>query len=166
MSRGFVKEEDQEETPIIPPRAALPSGAINYVTQVGLDLLKAERDELEKERIELDTEDENQRRRDLAVIDGKLNLLQERINSARVLNLADQPKDEIRFGATVKYKMLANNMINSFQIVGVDEANVQNNKIAFVAPIAKAITGHRKGDFVDFKLGNETRKLEILEISY
>ena len=166
MSRGFVKEEDQEETPIIPPRAALPSGAINYVTQVGLDLLKAERDNLEKERIELDTEDENQRRRDLAVIDGKLNLLQERIISARVLNLADQPKDEIRFGATVKYKMLANNMINSFQIVGVDEANVQNNKIAFVAPIAKAITGHRKGDVVDFMLGNETRKLEILEISY
>lgn len=166
MSRGFVKEEDQEETPIIPPRAALPSGAINYVTQVGLDLLKAERDNLEKERIELDTEDENQRRRDLAVIDGKLNLLQERIISARVLNLADQPKDEIRFGATVKYKMLANNVVNSFQIVGVDEANVQNNKIAFVAPIAKAITGHRKGDVVDFMLGNETRKLEILEINY
>ena len=166
MSRGFVKEEDQEETPIIPPRAALPSGAINYVTQVGLDLLKAERDNLEKERIELDTEDENQRRRDLAVIDGKLNLLQERIISARVLNLADQPKDEIRFGATVKYKMLANNVVNSFQIVGVDEANVQNNKIAFVAPIAKAITGHRKGDVVDFMLGNETRKLEIIEINY
>ena len=26
MSRGFVKEEDQEEAPIIPPRAALPAG--------------------------------------------------------------------------------------------------------------------------------------------
>lgn len=45
MSRGFVKEEDQEEAPIIPPRAALPNGVTNYVTPKGyqdlLDELKA-----------------------------------------------------------------------------------------------------------------------------
>ena len=37
MSRGFVKEDDQEEIPIVPPRADLPDGVTNYVTQVGLD---------------------------------------------------------------------------------------------------------------------------------
>lgn len=45
MSRGFVKEGDQEETPIIPPRAALPAGATNYVTPTGMELLQAERKE-------------------------------------------------------------------------------------------------------------------------
>jgi transcription elongation factor GreB len=34
MSRGFVKEDDQEETPIVPPRADLPEGVVNYVTLV------------------------------------------------------------------------------------------------------------------------------------
>jgi len=49
MSRGFVKEGDQEETPIIPPRAALPNGATNYVTPTGMQLLLNERKQLEQE---------------------------------------------------------------------------------------------------------------------
>ena len=50
MSRGFVKEGDQEETPIIPQRAALPVGATNYVTPAGMELLQTEREQLEHER--------------------------------------------------------------------------------------------------------------------
>ena len=38
MSRGFVKESDQEEFPMIPPRADLPLGMVNYVTEFGYDL--------------------------------------------------------------------------------------------------------------------------------
>jgi len=36
MSRGFVREDDQEEAPFIAPRAALPAGAVNYVTPRGM----------------------------------------------------------------------------------------------------------------------------------
>ena len=43
MSRGFVKEEDQEEAPFIPPRAALPAGVTNYVTPLGLKALQREK---------------------------------------------------------------------------------------------------------------------------
>lgn len=166
MSRGFVREGDQEEPPIIPPRAALPDGAINYATPFGMAQLKDEKEALEKEISELSTTNETERRRELAVLNGKLDLLQERIFAARVLDPTQQPKDEVRFGATVTYRMLANKMINTFQIVGVDEADLKLNKIAFVAPIVVAITGHKVGEFIDFKLGNETRKLEILEIKY
>ncbi|MDX1719021.1 MAG: GreA/GreB family elongation factor [Salegentibacter mishustinae] len=35
-----------------------------------------------------------------------------------------------------------------------------------MAPIAKAVTGKKVGDKVDFKLGEEIRKLEILKITY
>lgn len=47
MSRGFVKEEDQEETPFIPARAVLPVGEINYTTPVGYKELIEERKKLE-----------------------------------------------------------------------------------------------------------------------
>ena len=164
MSRGFVKEDDQEETPIIPPRAALPSTTINYVTPIGMQQLKAEKEALEQERSDLKTIDEQQRRRDLALINGKMDLLVERIASARIINPKEQPKNELRFAAKVKLKMNGN--LQHFQIVGVDEADVTKKKIAFVAPIASAITGKKVGDSVDFKLGNEVRKIEILEISY
>lgn len=166
MSRGFVKEGDQEETPIIPARASLPEGVTNYVTPLGMEQLLAEKATLENEIAELPTTNETERRRELAVLNGKMDLLQERIATARILDISQQPKDEIRFGATVTYKMLANKTTNTFTIVGVDEADLKLKKIAFVAPIAVAITGHKVGDVVDFKLGNEVRKLEILNIQY
>lgn len=166
MSRGFVKEEDQEETSIIPPRAALPQGTINYVTPNGMKQLLAEREEIENERANLDTTHEQQRRIELGVINGRLDLLNERIASARVLDPANQPKDEIRFGATVTYKISTSKTPLTFQIVGVDEADIAKKKIAFVAPIAVAITGHKKGDNVSFNLGGEKRMVEVLAIQY
>ncbi len=44
MSRGFVKEGDQEEIPMVPPRAHLPEGAMNYVTPTGMNELLAEKE--------------------------------------------------------------------------------------------------------------------------
>lgn len=164
MSRGFVKEDDQEEAPIIPPRAALPVGETNYVTPNGLKELKNEEEALIEERANLDKQNDTERRRAQAVIDGKLKLLRERISTARLLKPDDQPADEVRFGALIE--LLQNGNKQEFQIVGVDEANVKKQKIAFVAPIAKAVTGKKVGDKVDFKLGEETRKLEILKITY
>jgi|TARA_Y100000588_G_C14166754_1_gene887253 transcription elongation factor GreB len=164
MSRGFVKEDDQEEAPIIPPRAALPAGETNYVTPNGLKELKNEEEALIEERANLDKQNDTERRRAQAVIDGKLKLLRERISTARLLKPEDQPADEVRFGALVE--LLQNGNKQKFQIVGVDEANVKKQKIAFVAPIAKAVTGKKVGDKIDFKLGEEIRKLEILKITY
>jgi len=48
MSRGFVKEDDQEEIPLVPPRANLPEGVTNYVTQSGMDALLVEKENLIK----------------------------------------------------------------------------------------------------------------------
>jgi len=166
MSRGFVKEDDQEEAPIIPPRAALPPNEINYVTEIGFKELETEREELQSSIKNLNIEDERERRRELAVLNGKLNLLQERIISARVLNLDEQVKDEVRFGAKVEYQILPSNKPVTFQIVGVDEADVKKQKIAFVAPIAKAIIGAKKNETVPFQLGNELRQVKIISINY
>lgn len=166
MSRGFVKEGDQEETPIIPPRAALPNGVTNYVTPRGMQLLLNERTQLEQERATLPTTHEQQRRIELAVLNGKLDLLNERIASARILDPATQPKEEVRFGATVTYKIATSPTPQTFQIVGVDEADIAKRKIGFVAPIAVVLTGHKVGEVVKFKLGGEIRQIEILKISY
>ena len=44
MSRGFVKEGDQEEVPMVTPRAYLPAGVENFVTPEGLQELREERE--------------------------------------------------------------------------------------------------------------------------
>lgn len=166
MSRGFVKEGDQEEAPIIPPRAALPEGVTNYVTPKGLQLLLDEKSDLEQKMANLSTTADDQQRRELLILREKFNQLQHRIASARVVNLSQQPTHEVRFGAKVTYQIPPAKNSITIQIVGVDEADIRNKKIAFIAPIAAAMTGHRIGDMIDFRQGNEVRKLKILNIEY
>lgn len=169
MSRGFVKEDDQEEPPFIPPRPVLPAGEINYVTQLGLDQLIEERKDIEHQLASLNIESEKEKRLARAVLTGKLNLLNERINTARVIDVNEQPREEVRFGALVTFKILSGNQngtVRQFKIVGVDEADVSLNKIAFVAPIARVLTGKKVKEKVQFKRGGEIQKFEILEIDY
>lgn len=169
MSRGFVKEEDQEEAPFIPPRASLPAGVTNYVTPQGHRQLLEERENLEKERRNLDIASDKERRHVKALIDGKLNLLKERISSARILQPLDQPQNEVRFGARVQYKILTGKQQGeerSFTIVGVDEADIKRKKIAFPAPLAKALTGKKKGDITRVVLAGENQELQITDITY
>jgi transcription elongation factor GreB len=54
MSRGFVKEDDQEEIPLVPQRAYLPEGVTNFVTRAGIDQLLEEKQILIDERNNLE----------------------------------------------------------------------------------------------------------------
>lgn len=146
MSRGFVKEDDQEEIPIVPPRADLPEGVINYVTQVGMEELLAEKQQLLNNIENLKIADENERRITVNHINAKLQLLNNRISSAKIIDLSAQPQDEIRFGATVSLKIGAAKEVQKHQIVGVDEADISKGKISFLSPIAKLLLNKKVGD--------------------
>ncbi len=140
MSRGFVREGDQEEAPFIPPRAPLPPGVPNHVTPRGLRLLQEERASLEADRSK-PFESEEAKRRAWAEIDGRLELLNERLGSARVMEPPDPAPDDVRFGATVTFRLLNGPQAGqerTFTIVGVDEASVKDGRIAFTAPVARA----------------------------
>lgn len=169
MSRGFVREEDQEEAAFIPPRAALPPEVTNYVTHSGYQQLLAEKRDLENQRHQLDIKNDKERRHALAVIQGKLDQVQERLNTARIIKPEKQPHDEVRFGALVSIRFLQGSRKDqelSFSIVGVDEADIRKEKIAFIAPLARAITGKQAGEKVSFQLGKNVELFEILEIHY
>ncbi len=162
MSRGFVKEDDQEEAPFIPPRAALPEGVPNYVTRRGLQLLQEERSALEAERATV-VGSEDERRRAHAVIDGRLALLNERIVTARLVEPAADT-EEVRFGSTVTFTHEAGRMKGTtltFTIVGVDEADVKQGRIAFTAPLARALMGRHTGEVATLQLGAEQQRLRV-----
>ncbi len=166
MSRGFVKEDDQEEVPFVLPRAHLPEGVTNYVTQVGMNALLDEKQVLGNERDKLDTYNEKDRRIALNHINAQLQLLTQRIATAKIVVLSDQPQDEIRFGATVTLKLGANGKLQIFQIVGVDEADIATGKISFISPMAKIMINKRIGDKVVLKLAKQDKVFEIMDIAY
>ena len=166
MSRGFVKEDDQEEIPIIPQRAYLPEGVPNFVTRIGMDQLLAEKQMLTDEKDNLSNASENEKRIALNFINAKLQLLNNRIAEARIVNLKEQPKNEIRFGASVTLKSEASDNIQNFQIVGVDEADISKGKISFISPVAKSLINKKNGDKVVMKRAKEDIVCEILDITY
>lgn len=165
MSRAFTKEEAPGGPVLVPPRAPLPAGAKNYVTPSGLDLLNAERVELEAERAALeDLADEDERKRALAVLNGRLADLEARIASARVVR-HDPVPDEVRFGATVALAT-ADGEKRRFTIVGVDEAATAPDRVAFFAPIARAVTGRSVGDTVTLQTPRGEETFTVTEVRY
>ena len=166
MSRGFVKEGDQEEIPILTPRAYLPDGVTNYITQVGMDELLDEKQVLINDIENLDITDENERRIASNHINAKLQLLNDRILTAKVINLDEQSPDEVWFGATVILKVDNETKLQKYQIVGVDEADVSKGKISFISPIAKILLGKKVGEKAILKLSKGVRIFEIMEIVY
>lgn len=166
MSRGFVKEGDQEEIPIVPQRAYLPEGVPNYVTRAGMDQLLAEKQMLILEKDNIGSTGENERRIALNYINAKLQLLNNRIDTAKIIDLREQPQNEIRFGAVVTLKNEVSGIIQVFQIVGVDEAGISKGKISFISPLAKALINKKTGEMVTLKRDRETIVFEIRDIAY
>jgi transcription elongation factor GreB len=166
MSRGFVKEEDQEETPLLPPRAEIPDGVTNYITENGKVELLKEKQALIDEKGALDAADEKEKRIATNFINAKINMLDERISTAKVVALNEQPKDEIRFGATVTLKIGKSSKFQTYQIVGVDEADISKNKLSFNSPIAKILIGKKVTEQAFLELAKENRVFEVMEIRY
>lgn len=166
MSRGFVKEEDQEETPLVPPRADLPAGLTNYVTAKGMEELEAEKESLLDELKNLASANEKERRISSNFIQAKLQLLQERIDSAQLVDLSQQKQDEVRFGAKVDILMGNSNQAQQYQIVGVDEADLKQKKLAFNSPLPRLLMGKKEGEIVVLKTPQGERDIEIKKISY
>lgn len=166
MSRGFVKEDDQEETPIVPQRAYLPEGVTNFVTPFGMDQLLAEKQTLENEKGSLNNANEKEKRIELNYINAKLQLLNNRIAEARIVNFDEQTQDEIRFGATITLKLEASQNTRTFQIVGVDEADISKGKVSFISPISRALINKKIGDKVTLKQAGKDVVYKIINISF
>lgn len=164
MSRGFVKEGDQEEVPMVPPRAYLPPGVANYVTPAGLELLIAERKALLDERESIKESGQEADARVMRnFINAKLELLESRIKSAQVVNVFKKSKNtEIAFGTLVTMQMDGVEM--RVQITGVDEANGNRQKIPFTSPLAKSMMGKKKGDNFDVVLPSGKKNVKIVSV--
>lgn len=164
MSRAFVNEDDQRETPFVSPRADLPNGITNYVTPAGLEALQKEKEDLLKELKKLVAGDELEKQTAITVVNTQLQMLDNRINSAQIVEPDNDTSEKVRFGSVVSLKIGGQNKTQQFQIVGVDEADLKQGKIAFTSPIARLLMNHKAGDSVTLKLAHGERVFKIMGI--
>ena len=105
----------------------------------------------------------------LSLINGKLAALQNRIAIARVIDPAKLNVEEVRFGARVSVRVLTgpdSGKERTFSIVGVDQAQGRPGQVAFLAPIARAVTGKRAGESVSLDTPRGKESLEIVSVHY
>ncbi len=160
MSVAFTKEESAEtaaET-LLPDRPV--SEHPNLVTQEGLAALEAERDSA---RIAFEAangiEDVNEKRRQQAGPLRDLRYLSERLHSA-ILMPMPETNAIVAFGTTVTFER-EDGRVQTYRIVGEDEADPKAGSISYVSPVAWLLSGKRVGDVVTLN-GQE---LEVISIS-
>lgn len=163
MSRSFVKDADEsvgERLPDIPL-----SEHPNYVTPRGLAQLRARLVALRERRDALRAAaDTLPQQRELADVERELRWLNTRVGSAIEIDLAQQPRDRVAFGALVT--------VNSeegearYRIVGEDEADVEHGLVSYVSPLAAALLGARVGDEVTWQRPAGDLAVEIVAIEY
>jgi len=66
----------------------------------------------------------------------------------------------------ITLKIEASKNIQTFQIVGVDEADISKGKVSFISPIAKVLINKKIGDKVILKQAKKNIVFEIINISY
>jgi transcription elongation GreA/GreB family factor len=159
MSVAFTKEESAEtasET-LLPDRPISPHP--NLVTEAGLRALTRQ---LEDARQAFEaaqtTEDVNERRRLSAIPLRDVRYFSERVRTAQLVP-APASTDVVAFGSTVTFAR-ADGRVQTYRIVGEDEADPKSGSISFASPVAKALIGKSVGDVA----GAGHQELEIVAI--
>jgi transcription elongation GreA/GreB family factor len=160
LSVAFTKEESAEtaaET-LLPDRPI--SAHANLVTATGLKALELQlHDAREAYDAAQTTEDVNERRRLSAIPFRDVRYFSERVRTAQVVP-EPTSTEVVAFGSTVTFGR-ADGRVQTYRIVGEDEADPKAGSISFVSPVARSLLGKAVGDVV----GSGDQELEIVAIA-
>jgi transcription elongation GreA/GreB family factor len=145
MSVAFTKEDSAETAAeLLLPDRPIPEGP-NLVTKAGLDALTRQLREAEQAYDAANaTEDVNERRRQSALPYRDLRYFAERLRTAQVVPPPDST-DTVGFGSTVTFTR-DDGRVQTYRIVGEDEADPRAGSISYASPIARVLSGKMVGD--------------------
>ena len=87
-------------------------------------------------------------REDLAMIEGRIDELEELIAKAKVIRNKSS-NGEVKLGCKVTLRV--NGEAQTFDVVGEWEADPMEKKISHTSPLGKALLGKKKGDKIEFE---------------
>jgi transcription elongation GreA/GreB family factor len=160
MSVAFTKEESSEaasET-LLPDRPISPHP--NLVTEEGMKALEQQLQQArEAYEAAAQIEDVNERRRQAAIPLRDTRYFTDRVRTAQVVP-DPASADTVAFGSTVTFSR-DDGRVQTYRIVGEDEADPKAGSISFASPVARALMGKCVGDAAT--LGSQ--ELEIVAIA-
>ena len=100
-------------------------------------------------------------------IEGRIADLEGKLGAAQVIDPTLLDADgRIVFASTVYLEDLESGDKVNYQIVGIDEADIKENKVSVTSPIARALIGKSAGDVVEVQAPSGIREYEVLEVHY
>jgi transcription elongation GreA/GreB family factor len=159
LSVAFTKEDSAEtasET-LLPDRPFSPHP--NLVTETGLKALEFQLQQAQEAyEAAQKIEDVNERRRQGALPLRDARYLAARLRTAQVMP-DPSSTDTVAFGSTVTFSR-GDGRVQTYRIVGEDEAEPTAGSISFVSPVARSLMGKVVGDVIEMS-GQE---IEIIAI--
>ena len=99
-------------------------------------------------------------------IEGRIAELEEVISAVEVIDPSTLTGDTVKFGAHVWLVDEESERENTYQIVGVHEADIKFGRLSISSPLAKALIGKKKGDTVAVPAPGGDRSYEILGVRF
>ena len=100
-----------------------------------------------------------------AFLEKKIRDHENKIANADVVDPAAMSTERVVFGLQVTVQDLDSGEKICYQIVGMDEADIAEQRISISSPVARALIGKTVGDVVQVQIPRGMRELEILGIS-
>jgi len=100
------------------------------------------------------------------MVEARIKELEDKISRAEVIDPTKLSGTRIAFGATVTVLDVEADKELTYQIVGADESDVEQNRISVTSPIARALMGKEPGDEVTVRTPGGQRVLEVAEVTY
>jgi transcription elongation factor GreA len=92
--------------------------------------------------------------------------IEDKLSRAEVIDPSNLGGERVKFGAVVVLEDLDAEKSVTYQIVGPDEANIDEGTISVTSPVAKALIGREVGDEVKVKVPGGLRTYEVVEIRW
>src|SRR5436853_6537533 len=99
-------------------------------------------------------------------IEGRIQMLEDRLARAEIIDVSRLSGDRVVFGATVKLEGVESGQSAQYTIVGETEADRKRGRISIPSPIARGLIGREVGDTVTIRTPGGEREYEVLEVVF
>ena len=100
-------------------------------------------------------------------IEGRINAFESALAGAQIIDVTTVDADgRVVFGATVELLNVESDEEVTYQVVGEEEADINEGLISITSPIARALIGKQEGDIVDVNAPSGVIEYEILAVRY
>lgn len=100
------------------------------------------------------------------MIEGRIGEIQGKLAGVEAIDPATIKSDRIVFGATVTIQDTETEEEITYQIVGVDEADVKKGMISIISPLARAMIGKKAGELVTVQSPKGDKEYEVISFKF